>query len=33
MKANFKKKINLNNDNEDDPGSWKQNGKDARNVY
>ena len=22
-----------NNDSEDDPGSWKKNGKDARNVY
>jgi len=22
-----------NNDSADDPGSWKQNGEDARNVY
>ena len=22
-----------NNDNEDDPGSWKQNGEDTRNAY
>ena len=22
-----------NNDSEDDPGNWKQNGEDARNVY
>ena len=22
-----------NNDSEDDPGSWKKNGEDARNVY
>ena len=27
-----KKRIQ-NNDSEDDPGAWKHNGEDARNVY
>ena len=30
--ATFQKKIQ-NNDSEDDSGSWKNNGEDARNVY
>ena len=29
---NFQKK-NQNNDSKDDPGSWANNGEDARNVY
>ena len=31
-KKKKRKKIQ-NNDVEDDPGSWKQNGEEARNVY
>ena len=27
------RKIMQNNDSEDDLGSWKKNGEDARNVY
>ena len=30
--ATFQKRIQ-NNDSEDDSGSWKNNGEDARNVY
>ena len=30
--AAFQKRIQ-NNDSEDDSGSWKNNGEDARNVY
>ena len=29
----YSRKRIQNNDREDDPGSWKQNGENARNVY
>ena len=31
--ATFQKKKIQNNDSKDDPGSWKNNGEEARNIY